>query len=115
MAEQKPGEHKEAYYQQKIMDYLRKKYRNNGFFWKAQGGPYGYNGIPDICGTIDGHFFGFEVKRPGGKPTALQKEVIRRINAAGGTALVVTTVEQVKEAVGQWKSGAPKSQEGKPD
>ena len=98
-------QHKEAYYQKKILEWLRKTYPGTGFFWKAQAGPYCRGGIPDICGCLDGHFFGFEVKRPGGKPTELQKETIRQINAAGGTALIVTTVEQVKEAIDKWKTG----------
>ena len=99
-------EHKESFYQAKIMEWLRANYPGgSGFFWKVQGGPYCHNGIPDICGVINGHFFGFEVKRPGGKATPMQEETIRRINAAGGTAFVVTTVEQVKEAIGGWKAG----------
>ena len=105
----RPGEHKEAYYQKKILEWLKANYpTGSGFFWKVQAGPYAKRGIPDICGVIDGHFFGFEVKRPGGKPTPLQEETIRRINAAGGTALVVTTVEQVREAIETWKKEATK-------
>ena len=99
-------EYHETYYQKKILDWLRKTYPETGFFWKVQGGPYGHNGIPDICGMIDGHFFGFEVKKPGGKPTALQTEMIRRITTAGGTALVVTTVEQVRDAIEAWTAKA---------
>ena len=98
-------EYPEAYYQKKILDWLKKTYPDNGFFWKVQGGPYGHNGIPDICGMVDGHFFGFEVKKPGGKATVLQREAIRQITAAGGTALVVTTVDDVKLAVEAWKDG----------
>lgn len=101
-------EHKESYYQTKIMEWLKANYPGSGFFWKVQAGPYAKRGIPDICGVIDGHFFGFEIKRPEGKATPLQEETIRRINAAGGTALVVTTVEQVREVIETWKKEAAK-------
>ena len=66
------------------------------FCWKEHGGPYGANGIPDIICCYKGHFFGFEVKTAKGKPTKLQEAVIRKINTAGGTALIVRSVEDVK-------------------
>ena len=70
------------------------------FFWKEHGGMYGTAGIPDIIACIDGRFFGFEVKTQAGKPTALQEATIRKINDAGGTALVVRSVADVKAALG---------------
>ena len=101
-------EHKESYYQRKILLWLKKTYPG-AFVFKVQQGQYSnLNGTPDILALIDGRCFGFEVKRPGGKPTPLQEETIRRINAAGGTALVVTTVEQVREAIETWKKEAAK-------
>ena len=69
------------------------------FFWKEHGGIYGTAGIPDIIACIGGHFFGFEVKTEKGKPTKLQESVIRKILAAGGTAMVVRSVEEVRAAV----------------
>ena len=69
------------------------------FFWKEHGGMYGTAGIPDIIACIGGHFYGFEVKTGKGKPTKLQEAVIRKIIAAGGTALVVRSVEEVWAAV----------------
>lgn len=91
--------HKESYYQAKILEWLKKNHPD-AFIWKAQGGPYSnHNGVPDVIALINGHFFGFEVKRPGGKPTKLQELAIRQINAAGGTALVVTTVAEVEAAI----------------
>ena len=98
------GEHKESFYQTKILTWLKTNYPD-GFYWKAQQGPYSRQGIPDICGVINGHFYGFEVKRPGGLPTKVQEETIRQINAAGGTALVVTTTEQVENAIREWETG----------
>ena len=69
------------------------------FFWKEHGGMYGTAGIPDIIACIDGRFFGFEVKTQTGRPTTLQEATIRRIKDAGGTALVVRSVDDVKAAL----------------
>ena len=69
------------------------------FFWKEHGGMYGTAGIPDIIACIDGRFYGFEVKTQTGRPTSLQEATIRRINNAGGIALVVHSVADVKAAL----------------
>ena len=69
------------------------------FFWKEHGGMYGTAGIPDIIACVDGRFFGFEVKTQTGRPSPLQQATIRRINDAGGTALVVRSVADVKAAL----------------
>lgn len=66
------------------------------FFWKEHGGMYGTAGIPDIIACINGRFFGFEVKTATGKTTGLQDAAIRKINEAGGTAVVVRSVADVK-------------------
>lgn len=80
-----------------IMRYLKTVPRC--FFFKEHGGMYGTAGIPDIIACIDGHFFGFEVKKDIGKPTKLQEAVIQKILAAGGTALVVRSADEVKAVV----------------
>lgn len=89
---------KESWYQARILRYLRTEYPA-GVIWKAAAGQYSQGGIPDVCAVIDGTFYGFEVKRPGGRVTALQAETIRRINRAGGVAGVVTTVEDVEKLI----------------
>ena len=89
---------KESWYQSRILKYLAEKYQR-AFVWKAAAGPYSRGGIPDICAVIDGRFYGFEVKRPGGRATALQVETIRRINEAGGVAAIVTTVDDVEKLI----------------
>lgn len=82
--------HKESYYQTKILRWLKSTYPA-AFIWKAAAGPYIQGGIPDICAIIDGHFYGFEVKRPeGGRLSRLQELTIEKINTAGGTAAVVS-------------------------
>ncbi len=80
-----------------IVQYL--KTVKNCFFWKEHGGMYGTAGIPDIIACIDGRFYGFEVKTEEGTPTKLQLSTIRKINAAGGIALVVRSVEEVKAVI----------------
>lgn len=80
-----------------IMKYLKSVPRC--FCWKEHGGMYGTAGIPDIIACINGHFFGFEVKTDVGKPTKLQEATIRKIRAAGGTSVVVRSVDEVKAVV----------------
>lgn len=80
-----------------IMKYL--KTVPGCFAWKEHGGMYGTAGIPDIIACIGGRFFGFEVKTEYGKPTKLQEATIRKILAAGGTALVVRSVDEVRTAI----------------
>lgn len=69
------------------------------FAWKEHGGMYGTAGIPDIIACISGRFIAFEVKTEIGKTTALQDATIRKINAAGGTAVVVRSVAEVRNIV----------------
>lgn len=80
-----------------ILRYL--KTVQNCFFWKEHGGMYGTAGIPNIIACIDGRFYGFEVKTNEGTPTKLQLATIRKINAAGGIAQVVRSVEDVKAVI----------------
>ena len=71
------------------------------FFWKEHGGPYGTSGIPDIICCYKGRFLGLEAKLPGGKLTELQKRTLGKINAAGGIALRVESVDDVKAVIAQ--------------
>lgn len=77
-----------------IMRYL--KTVSGCFCWKEHGGISGIAGIPDIIACIGGHFYGFEVKTEVGKPTKIQDATIRKILAAGGTALMVRSVDKVR-------------------
>ncbi len=95
-------QHKESYYQTKIMKWLKATYPG-AFVAKIAQGPYSHAGIPDILAIINGHAFMFEVKRPdNGRLSPVQEQTIKQINAAGGTALVVSYPEQVKEAIDEW-------------
>ena len=81
-----------------ILKYLRSL--DGCFCWKEHGGPYGTNGIPDIICCRNGKFYAFEVKAAKGKPTKLQEAILRKINAAGGTSLIVRSVDDVRSALG---------------
>ncbi len=78
----------------KIMRYL--KVVPDCFAWKTHGGMYGTAGIPDIIACVQGRFFAFEVKTASGKATLLQEATLRKILAAGGTAAVVRSVDEVR-------------------
>ena len=80
---------KESYYQDKIRKRLRQKYPE-GFCRKISQGVYAEAGIPDLLFIYEGHYFGFEVKRPlVGRLSDIQRRTIRLIEKAGGTAAVV--------------------------
>ena len=69
------------------------------FFWKQHGGQFGTAGLPDVICCINGRFVAFEVKTPSGKLTKLQEATINKINAAGGFARMVMSVDEVKEII----------------
>lgn len=69
------------------------------FAWKEHGGMYGTAGIPDIIACVDGKFYGFEVKTETGKPTGLQEATIRKILNAGGVAVIVRSVDEVRAII----------------
>ncbi len=69
------------------------------FAWKEHGGMYGTAGIPDVICCYCGRFYGFEVKTETGEPTELQKATIRKIQKAGGVALVVRSVAEVRAVI----------------
>lgn len=81
-----------------IMKYL--KTVPHCFAWKEHGGMYGTAGIPDIIACVDGRFYGFEVKTETGKPTGLQEATIRKILKAGGVAVIVRSVDEVRAVIG---------------
>lgn len=93
----------ESYYQKEVMEYIRDNYPGS-FVWKAAAGPYSRQGIPDVCAVIEGHFFGFEIKRPYiGRLSKIQERTILDIQKAGGTAAVVSFWHQVREAIDKYQ------------
>jgi hypothetical protein len=53
------------------------------------GGISANNGTPDILACLNGRFFGIEAKAGKNKPTDLQTLNLKRIDEAGGVALVI--------------------------
>ena len=93
----------EGYYQSKIKEGLKKKYPD-AFVVKISQGAYSEAGIPDILMIKDGHYFGFEVKRPVvGIRSKLQEETVRRIHAAGGPAAFVRWPEEAIREVEEYE------------
>jgi hypothetical protein len=74
------------------------------FCWKTHGGMYGVAGLPDIICCYYGRFVAFEVKTNTGKATKLQDVTIQKILAAGGIAMVVRSVDEVRAVI---KMSAP--------
>lgn len=96
---------KESYYQDKIIRHIRSLFPD-AFVWKATAGAYSRQGIPDVCAVINGRYYGFEVKRPLiGVLSKIQEQTIKRINAAGGNAYVVTSTDQVTEILNLAEEG----------
>lgn len=94
---------KESYYQDKIRKRLRQKYPE-GFCRKISQGVYAEAGIPDLLFIYEGHYFGFEVKRPlVGRLSDIQRRTIRLIEKAGGTAAVVCWPEEAIETIEEWR------------
>lgn len=90
---------KESYYQDKIINFLKKTYPH-GVVWKEAAGAYSKQGIPDVTFILDGRYYGFEVKRPFlGVLSRIQEQTIKKIRAVGGIAEVVTFPEEVMKIV----------------
>ena len=63
------------------------------------GGLHANNGTPDILACLNGRFIGIEAKAGKNKPTELQLHNLKRIDEAGGLALVIneTNLELVDD------------------
>lgn len=63
------------------------------------GGLHANNGTPDILACLGGRFIGIEAKAGTNKPTDLQIHNLRRIEEAGGLALVIneTNLEELND------------------
>ena len=89
----------EKFYQKKVMQGLKRAYPD-GFIRKVTLAQYSEGGMPDILAIIDGHYFGFEIKRPIlGEASPIQKKTIEMIRRAGGTAEIISYPEQAIEAI----------------
>jgi len=84
----------EAQLQKQILDFL-----DDIGAWTVKTITVNKRGTPDILACFDGSFYAIEVKKPGKLSTLsqLQKYQIKQINGAGGTALAVDNLEDVKK------------------
>lgn len=78
--------------QKAIQDYLRDE---GAFVFKVI--TANRNGIPDVIACYQGRFLAIEVKQPGKKLHPLQEMQLNRIQAAGGVAIMATSVDDVKK------------------
>lgn len=96
---------KEAYFQKKVINGLKKQFPN-AYIAKIAQGMYSQGGIPDVLCILDGHYFGFEIKRPVfGNISKLQGAAIEKIRNAGGTAGIVSWPEEAAKIISRWRNG----------
>ena len=93
----------------RILKYLRAQ---GGWWQKTQGWAYQGGGMPDIIGCFEGRFLGLEVKTPHRFRRAdhgisqRQAETLQRLTDAGGLAVCVCSVDQVKEVLARARTEA---------
>lgn len=80
--------------QKKIMDYLESRGA-----WVCKTITCNKRGVPDILACVDGVFVAIEVKSKGKLSTVspIQQYQLADINASGGVAVAVDSLEAVKE------------------
>lgn len=87
-----------------VENYLIKKVSElGGKVWKFVSP--GNAGVPDRLITYNSKAFFVEVKRPGGKPRALQKATVAQIRATGMKVYCISTKAQVDELTNLLKLG----------
>ena len=88
----------------------------NGWVYMPVPAPFGVHGIPDFCGILFGKPFYIEAKAPNGRPSENQLDRQSEILAAGGYALIVDNVEDVRAFVAQtWPKEYAHIQEAQKD
>lgn len=90
-----------------IVKVVKREYPRAWVF-KVHGGPMQMAGVPDLIFIVDGLFIGAEAKFPHAgesveharsRATALQRNQIALINAAGGIAAVVVSPEETLDLI----------------
>ena len=92
---------KESDYQKKIKEVVKKAYPE-ALVVKIAQGEYSQCGIPDLMAVIEGHFFGFEIKRPyfhRKTEGTLQEKTIEWIREAGGTAEFISYPQEALDII----------------
>ena len=83
----------ESLIQSKILRYLQQR----PDVWCVKTIQCNERGVPDLLLCYRGEFIGLEVKSDTGRATKIQLAQMQRIRAAGGTAEIVTSIEDVKD------------------
>jgi ribosomal protein L18E len=85
----------------KVKKAIDRELHRLGVWWfNPQMGAFGRAGVPDKIVCVNGYLVGIEAKAdPTKKPTALQKQCMKKIEAAGGKCFVVCDDETLREAV----------------
>ena len=68
---------------------------------KQYGSAYSPAGVPDVLACLDGRFIAIEVKQPKKNPTPIQLFHLGEVNQAGGVSMVVHSVDELREILGQ--------------
>lgn len=78
---------REKNFENRIKTFLREQGAWFVKYWG--GGEFTKSGVPDILCCFEGHFLGIEVKAEHGKPSILQLYNLRKIDEAGGIAVLL--------------------------
>ena len=82
--------------------------KENGiYYFMPRGTSFGTSGVPDYICCVRGMFVGIETKAGKGKPSALQKEQMGRINDNGGFTFCIN--EQNFDVLKEWIEAACKA------
>ncbi len=76
----------EKHFENKIKKFLKD---NNAWFVKYFANGYTKVGVPDILACVNGYFLGIEVKASNGKPSPSQIHNLKKIDEAGGYAILL--------------------------
>ena len=95
---------KEGLIQAQIMRYLK----SLEGCWAVKTVVTASRGCPDVIVCYEGLFIAFEVKAADGRPSVLQLHNISQIEAAGGVASVVYSLDEVKNMLKLIKALADK-------
>lgn len=77
----------EKRFEEKVRRYLKENGCWSLKYWG--GGGFTRSGIPDLLVCCNGHFLGVELKGPKGRPSELQVHNLRKIDEAGGYAVLL--------------------------
>lgn len=77
----------EKNFENKVKNFLKE--RGAWFLKYWGGGAYTKSGVPDLLVCLNGHFLGIEIKAPNGKASDLQLYTLKKIDEAGGFAILL--------------------------